>query len=167
MFLIRNAWQLQLHIFRTFNGFSSSTIRIGDLLNESEPMKDIVIQGWVRHSQRYGKMLFLKLNDGTCPYQLQAVVPRSVCHTVHIGSALRLRGQWIPSIGKQQQMEFLAEECLFVNEPNEYIGDSKERDALRVIPHLRPKTIEFASILRMRSRLNFLIHKFFNVSYKV
>ncbi|KAF7629932.1 AA_TRNA_LIGASE_II domain-containing protein, partial [Meloidogyne graminicola] len=53
----------------------SSSIRINDLLNESEPIRDIVIQGWVRHAQRFGKMLFLKLNDGTCHHQLQAVVP--------------------------------------------------------------------------------------------
>lgn len=66
-------------------------------------------------------MLFLKLNDGTCHHQLQAVVPRTICHTVHVGSALRLRGHWVPSIGKQQQMEFLAEQCLFVNESSEFV----------------------------------------------
>uniref|UniRef100_A0A1I8BNG0 AA_TRNA_LIGASE_II domain-containing protein n=1 Tax=Meloidogyne hapla TaxID=6305 RepID=A0A1I8BNG0_MELHA len=118
--------------------------------------------GWVRHAQRYGKILFLKLNDGTSPRQLQAVVPRTICHTVHVGSALRLRGQWIPSIGTQQQMEFLAEQCIFINEPSEFIVDAKDKDALRLIPHLRPKKIEFASILRLRSHLNFLIHEFFN-----
>ncbi|CAK5095954.1 unnamed protein product [Meloidogyne enterolobii] len=155
------ACQLQIQLVRKCSGLSSS-VRINDLLNESEQKQDVIIQGWVRHAQRYGKILFLKLNDGNSPHQLQAVVPRTICHTIHVGSALRLRGQWVPSIGTQQQMEFLAEQCIFINEPSEFVVDSKDKDALRLIPHLRPKKLEFASILRMRSHLNFLIHKFFN-----
>uniref|UniRef100_A0A914LBN6 Aminoacyl-transfer RNA synthetases class-II family profile domain-containing protein n=1 Tax=Meloidogyne incognita TaxID=6306 RepID=A0A914LBN6_MELIC len=157
----RKACQLQIQLIRKCSGLSSS-VRINDLLNESEPKQDVIIQGWVRHVQRYGKILFLKLNDGNCPHQLQAVVPRTICHTIHVGSALRLRGQWVPSIGTQQQMEFLAEQCIFINEPSELVVDTKDKDALRLIPHLRPKKLEFASILRMRSHLNSLIHKFFN-----
>ena len=48
-------------------------------------------------------------------------MPRTICHTIHVGSALRMRGKWVPSIGTQQQMEFLAEQCIFINEPSELV----------------------------------------------
>ena len=111
---------------------SNVHMRICELLNELQPRENIIIQvcflllylrnflqGWIRRAQRYGKMLFLKLNDGSSSHVIQAVVPRSLCHTASPGSAIQLRGRWLPSIGPEQSMEFLAEECNLIGTPEE------------------------------------------------
>ncbi|KAI3409802.1 hypothetical protein GPALN_006177 [Globodera pallida] len=137
--------------------------KFAELVNELKPRENVLIQGWVQRSQTYREKMFLKLNDGSSCHQIQAVVPRNVCKTLWVGSAIRLRGNWLPSIGTEQSMEFMADECLFVGQPSEapLIGDS---DIMRQMPHLRPKSKAFSATLRLRSHLTHLTHRFFDTA---
>lgn len=67
-------------------------------------------------------MLFLKINDGTSPHKIQVVVPRTLCSTVSVGSAIILHGEWVVSPGQGQSMEFLADKCLFMGKSEEHVS---------------------------------------------
>ncbi|KAL3116009.1 hypothetical protein niasHT_007309 [Heterodera trifolii] len=132
-----------------------------ELVNEFETRENVLIQGWICRSQTFGKKSFLKLNDGISCHEIQAVVPRNICKSLFVGSAIRMRGNWLPSKGTEQKMEFLAKECLFVGHPTEIplVGDC---DVMRQFPHIRPKSKSFSAVLRLRSHLTHHIHNFFN-----
>uniref|UniRef100_A0A914HAH1 Aminoacyl-transfer RNA synthetases class-II family profile domain-containing protein n=1 Tax=Globodera rostochiensis TaxID=31243 RepID=A0A914HAH1_GLORO len=118
--------------------------KFAELVNELKPRENVLIQGWVQRSQTYREKMFLKLNDGSSCHQIQAVVPRNVCKTLWVGSAIRAWNLW------QMNVYLLANRL--------------KHDIMRQMPHLRPKSKAFSAILRLRSHLTHLTHRFFDTA---
>lgn len=61
--------------------------------------------------------MFVHIHDGLTTGSLQIVVPRSVCKSVTVGSAVKANGKWVKSEGAQQDMELFATDFVVVG-PN-------------------------------------------------
>jgi asparaginyl-tRNA synthetase len=138
---------------------------VNELLKKIERCQDVLLEGWIRKSSRIGKYCFVHVNDGMSPNHVQAVIPRQIAKDVCVGNAVRLKGNWVPSEGRQQRMELEATQCdimsLTEDKMEKINYDVQNVDLLREHLHLRPKYPAFASILRLRSALNHFSHKFF------
>lgn len=65
--------------------------------------------------QRFRKWIFLKISKGSSTRSIQAVVPRDVCvPKINAGTAVKVIGDWVPSRGKQQDMELLVKKFVLV-----------------------------------------------------
>ena len=137
---------------------------------EAAEETEATVCGWVRTRRDSKTFSFLEINDGSCMATLQiiadATLPNYTDEIVHIqtGAAVRVTGKLVKSQGKGQSLEMHASEV-------EQLGASEEsyplrkkrhsREFLREIAHLRPRTNLFGAVFRVRSRLAFAIHEFF------
>jgi len=129
----------------------------------------VVIQGWVRTRRDAKAFSFLELNDGSCLRNLQCVVDAGVpgyeriaeCTT---GAAVRVEGRLVASQGGAQQWEVQATALELVGGADETFPLQKKGhtpEFLRTIAHLRPRTNLYGSVFRVRSRLAYAVHRFF------
>ena len=142
---------------------------IKDALQRTEPMAPIQVSGWVRTRRDSKAFSFVELNDGSCLKNLQIIIDAALPDYRHIeriatGASVSIVGQLVESKGKGQRWEVLASELKIVGEadatfPLQKKGHSAE--FLREIAHLRPRSNLFGSIFRMRNRLAFAVHRFF------
>jgi asparaginyl-tRNA synthetase len=111
------------------------------------------------------------LNDGSCFANLQVVVPDSLPNyagevlRLHPGASVVVEGTLVASEGGGQAVEVRAE-CVKVlgwADPMAYpLGKQKiNLDRLRELPHLRARTNTFGAVARVRNRLAFEVHRFF------
>ncbi len=129
----------------------------------------IFIQGWVRTRRDSKDFFFLEVNDGSCLKNLQVVVTRDVpdyegLKDVSTGASVSVVGNLTPSQGKGQTWEIQATEVTLIGPADESFPLQKKRHSmefLREISHLRPRANLFGAVFRVRSRLSFAIHKFF------
>lgn len=142
---------------------------IKNLLASQEQRSGVLVQGWVRTRRDSKSFFFMELNDGSCLRNLQVVVPDSVSgydqlEGVATGAAVAVKGDLVPSQGKGQSWEIQAREVSVVGLAAEDYPLQKKRHSvefLREIPHLRPRTNLLGAVFRVRSRLAFIIHRFF------
>jgi asparaginyl-tRNA synthetase len=143
--------------------------RIRELLSWQRAPQVVSVEGWVR-TMRQGKgMAFLAVNDGSCLQSLQVVVETAtamatVLKQVGTGSCIRVRGRLVESPAAGQHWEVLADELKLLGPVDEDYPLQKKRHSLeflREIAHLRPRTNLFGAVFRIRSRLAFAIHRFF------
>ncbi|MDE0768991.1 MAG: asparagine--tRNA ligase [Opitutaceae bacterium] len=138
------------------------------LASESE-REGILAQGWVRTRRDSKDFFFLELNDGSCLKNLQAVVTRDVPNfeelkAISTGASVSVVGKLIASQGKGQSWEIQANEVTLIGAADDSFPLQKKRHSmefLREISHLRPRANLFGAIFRVRSRLSFSIHRFF------
>jgi len=143
--------------------------RILALLNAEQSPGEVVVEGWVR-TVRYGKgVAFLAFNDGSCLSSLQVVIETAATAgaalpRVGTGACVRARGRLVASPGSGQRWELSADELEVLGPVDETYPLQKKRhgpEFLREIAHLRPRTNLFGAVFRVRSRLAFAIHRFF------
>ena len=148
-------------------------IKIKDLLNNNQGEKSVLVNGWVRtRRDSKGGFSFLEINDGSCQANIQAIVEHSlkefagVDKKITTGSCIAISGQLVASEGKGQKMEIQATAIeVYGSADVETYPLQKKRHSfeyLREIAHLRPRTNTFGSVMRVRSRLAYAIHQFFN-----
>ncbi|MDR0535357.1 MAG: asparagine--tRNA ligase [Puniceicoccales bacterium] len=134
------------------------------------PVDDIWLQGWVRTRRDAKTFSFVELNDGSCLKGMQVIVNSSLpgyadlMRRAATGSAISARGRLVASQGAGQKWEVIATEFAVIGEagadyPLQKKGCSLE--FLREIAHLRPRTNLFGAVFRIRSRLAYAIHQFF------
>ncbi|CAD5209053.1 unnamed protein product [Bursaphelenchus xylophilus] len=126
----------------------------------SESVKPIVLEGWVRKSHKIGKMTFLHVDDGRNGHTVQAVIPKSLGRNFNIGSAIRIKGSWIPSKGSMQSEEFLADQVQKMSEEQVKVVRT-DPEELRSHPDIRVALPSFAAVVKLRSKLNSATHRFF------
>src|SRR3954471_16277489 len=146
-----------------------STPNIRALLASPSPQSDITGQGWVRTRRDSKVCTFIELNDGSCLRGIQVVADANLpCASLypHIltGASVRVKGDLVQSPGAKQAFEVLAKDIEVLGEadgtyPLQKKGHTPE--FLRTIAHLRPRTNLLGSVFRVRSRMAFAIHQFF------
>jgi len=141
--------------------------RIKDLFH-SETERTYTVMGWVR---TFRNNQFVALNDGSCLANLQVVVDfenteSGVLKRITTGSALKIEGKLISSLGKGQSVELIVINLEILGDCDAEIYPLQPKkhslEFLREIAHLRFRTNTFSAIFRVRHALAFGIHKFFN-----
>ncbi len=142
---------------------------IKHILASSTPQDSILIQGWVRTRRDSKAFSFIEVNDGTSLKNLQVVVDASLPDYRHIGkattgSSVAVTGSLVASQGKGQSWEVIAETLAVIGEAGEGYPLQKKGHSLEFLrenAHLRPRTNLFGSVFRVRSRVAYAIHQFF------
>ncbi|MFL6540287.1 MAG: asparagine--tRNA ligase [Chthoniobacterales bacterium] len=146
-----------------------SPTRVKDALNSSGPTDEILVQGWVRTRRDSKTFSFIELNDGSSLKNLQVIAQDTLpnyddLQKLQTGASITVRGKLIPSQGKGQKWEVAADELKVLGASDDTYPLQKKGhtpEFLREISHLRPRSNLFGSVFRVRSRLAFAIHKFF------
>ena len=147
--------------------------KIIELLNSKEEQESILVKGWVRtRRDSKGGFSFLEINDGSCMGNIQSIVDHSLNEfqvldkQITTGSCVAIAGNLVASEGKGQNMEVQARSVKVYGtaDAEAYPLQKKHHsfEYLREIAHLRPRTNTFGAVMRVRSRLAYAIHQFFN-----
>ena len=145
--------------------------RVKAVLTEKEVGSTITIQGWVRTRRDTGSFSFLEINDGSCLANLQVIAENSLenynneVKKLSAGCAVIITGTLAESPAKGQDVELHASTVEVVGwaDSEEYPLQKKRHsfEFLREISHLRPRTNALGAVARVRSRLSFGVHQFF------
>jgi asparaginyl-tRNA synthetase len=146
-----------------------SPTSVKDALEKTAPVSPILVQGWVRTRRDSKDFSFIELNDGSCLRNLQIIARNSLANYVEVqrlttGASIIVRGELVASQGKGQSWEVVADKVDIVGPADDSYPLQKKghtSEFLREIAHLRPRSNLFGSVFRVRSRLAFAIHKFF------
>jgi asparaginyl-tRNA synthetase len=138
-------------------------------LASAGPSESIQVQGWVRTRRDSKDFSFIELNDGSCLRNLQIIAKNTLpnyeaVQRLNTGASIIVRGGLVASQGKGQSWEVVAEEIQIVGASDETYPLQKKGhtpEFLREIAHLRPRSNLFGAVFRVRSRLAFAIHQFF------
>ncbi len=151
-----------------FGAMSQST-PIKAILARTTPLDALLVEGWVRTRREAKTFSFLEVNDGSCLKNLQVIVDATLPNYAAIqhlntGAAVAVRGSVAASQGQGQQWELKAAAVEIVggadaSYPLQKKGHTPE--FLREIAHLRPRSNLFGCVFRVRSRLAYAIHQFF------
>jgi asparaginyl-tRNA synthetase len=145
------------------------TPSIRSLLTLTEPHPDVTIQGWVRTRRDSKNCTFIEVNDGSAFKGIQVVADNSLpCAALYpnitTGASIRVTGDLVASPGAKQSLELLAKEIEIIGPADSTYPLQKKGhtpEFLREIAHLRPRTNLLGSVFRVRSRMAFAIHRFF------
>ena len=139
------------------------------LQSEKSPGK-VLVSGWVRTKRDSKAFSFIEINDGSCLSSLQIVADATLdgydesVVPLHTGASVEVEGEIVESQGKGQKWEMQATRVTLLGAadadfPLQKKGHSME--FLRSIAHLRPRSNLFGAVFRVRSRMAFAIHQFF------
>ncbi|MEO8615755.1 MAG: asparagine--tRNA ligase [Luteolibacter sp.] len=142
---------------------------IKHVLKRTEPTDTLHVAGWIRTRRDSKSFSFLELNDGTCLGNLQIVADAGIPGYENIakmstGASVEVRGRLVPSPAAGQTWEMHAASLNLLGEaPDDYPLQKKghSTEFLRTIAHLRPRTNLYGAVFRMRSRMAYAVHKFF------
>ncbi len=146
-------------------------ISIVDILQSDAIHQEFTVKGWVRS---FRANQFVALNDGSTIKNLQCVVDfentdDTLLKRITTGSAIIITGSLEESQGAGQRVEIKVKNIEIAGDadPEEVkltILSPKRHtlEKLREQAHLRVRTNTFGAIMRMRSKLSFAIHQYFN-----
>lgn len=131
----------------------------------------IEVRGWVRtRRDSKGGFSFIEINDGSCFGNLQIIADgdlpnyETVITHLSVGSSIVAVGTLKASQGKGQATELAASEVRLIGDaPSDYPLQKKRHsfEKLREWAHLRPRTNSFGALTRVRNRLAYSVHQFF------
>src|SRR6266853_3300766 len=142
---------------------------IKNVLVSTEPKDAIQVKGWVRTRRDSKGFSFLELNDGSSLANLQTVVDAGTPGYEHIaqfttGASAIIDGKLVASPAQGQKWEMRASRIELVGSADPSYPLQKKghtQEFLRTIAHLRPRSNMYGAVFRMRSRLAFAVHQFF------
>ena len=142
---------------------------INDALQSTAPTAAIQVQGWVRTRRDSKDFSFIELNDGSSLRSLQIIAKNTLPNYADVqrlttGASVIVSGALVASQGKGQKWELVADTIEIVGATDETYPLQKKGhtpEFLREIAHLRPRSNLFSSVFRVRSRLAFAVHEFF------
>ncbi len=139
--------------------------------NKEEYTKgQLVVAGWVKSCRGNGKFGFIDLTDGTCFKGLQIVFTEEklanfdIVEKLNTGSAIMCKGNLVLTPENKQPFEMQAEEIEVISATDsEYPLQKKKHslEFLREIAYIRPRTNLFNAVFRVRSKLAYILHEFF------
>ncbi|MBP3345145.1 MAG: asparagine--tRNA ligase [Clostridia bacterium] len=132
--------------------------------------KEIVVAGWVKSCRGNGSFGFIDLTDGTSFKTLQIVFTKEkldnfdIVEKINTGSSIMCKGKLLLTPENKQPFELQAEAITILSATDsEYPLQKKKHslEFLREIAYLRPRANLFNAVFRVRSKLAFLLHEFF------
>ena len=144
--------------------------KIAELLNSDKFLQEVEVKGWVRS---FRSNRFIAINDGSTINNIQCVIdfentPEDVLKRITVGAALMIKGTLKESLGSQQsvEVEVTSLEILGDANPEEVkltiLSPKKHSlEKLREQAHLRIRTNTFGAVMRVRSKLSFAVHSYF------
>jgi len=145
--------------------------QIIDILESGQVGAEITVKGWVRTRRGSKNVSFIALNDGSTINNLQVVADaenfgEEVLKHINTGAAIAATGKLVESTGSGQSVELQAGKIEIIGkaDPDKYPIQPKRHslEFLREVAHLRPRTATYSAIFRIRHKLIFAIHNFFN-----
>ena len=143
---------------------------VRNLLNSATALDSVELAGWVRTRRDSKEFSFMELNDGSCLKGIQVIIDLGTPGSEEVGkmntgAAVKVAGELLESPGQGQSWEVRATEVELVGGvPDDFPLQKKGHtpEFLRSIAHLRPRTNLYGATFRMRSRLAYAVHRFFN-----
>jgi len=161
---------------------------IREILAEVPASQRTEVRGWVRTKRDTKNLVFVEVNDGSCRAGIQCTFDRGTgtpdaqtedaLATLGTGASVAVSGKLVPSPAAGQTVELSADSLRVLGDAPAEARDrespglsvpayplQKKRHSmefLREIAHLRPRTNTFAAVARVRSRLAYAIHRYFN-----
>src|SRR6056297_1544178 len=143
------------------------SVTIKEVLKGKLLLQDITINGWVR---TFRSNRFIALNDGSTINTIQCVVDfekfdEDVLKQINTGAALKISGTLVESQGRGQSVEIQVTDIHVHGsaDPETYPIQPKKHslEFLREKAHLRVRTNTFSAVMRVRSKLAFAVHEYF------
>ncbi|UTC93271.1 asparagine--tRNA ligase [Treponema denticola] len=147
---------------------------IKDILTSEPKGQAIDVYGWVRTKRETKNLVFIEINDGSCFASIQATFDRdtgldnnteALLKKAGTGVSVKVSGNLVPSPAAGQRVELQANNIhIFGEADQEKYPLQKKRHSmefLRDIAHLRARTNTFGAVARVRSRMAYAIHTFF------
>ena len=140
---------------------------VAELLKSGSVLQEVIIKGWVR---TFRSNRFIALNDGSTINNIQCVIdfentPEDTLKRITTGAAIYIKGIIAESQGKGQSVEIQVSNIEILGDSNadEYPIQPKKHsfEFLRENAHLRVRTNTFSAVMRVRSKLSFAVHKYF------
>ncbi|XP_066589745.1 asparaginyl-tRNA synthetase [Prorops nasuta] len=124
---------------------------------KDEVGKEVKVKGWVRTVRKMKENIFVEITDGSGPGSLQIVIPKPIKpNNLSTGCSLKAEGEI--GIAPNNRLELHASNVSVIGAGNiadgEYPFSTKKAmpsEYTRQYLHLRPKTKEFSSLLRLRN----------------
>ncbi len=142
---------------------------IRDIL-QTTPPAEVSAYGWVKTRRDSKGIHFVQISDGSCFTDLQVVIedgvmPEETLKKITIGACARFDGTLVESPAAGQSVELKASGVQIYGEadPSEYPMQKKRAsfEFLREHAHFRTRGNTFGAVFRMRDKLSWAIHKFF------
>ena len=143
------------------------TSSVAELLQSDITLQEVTLKGWVR---TFRSNRFIALNDGSTIHNIQCVVDfektkEDILKRITTGASVCITGTLVESLGKGQTVEIQVStlQILGDSNPDEYPIQPKKHslEFLREQAHLRVRTNTFSAVMRVRSKLSFAVHKYF------
>ena len=144
--------------------------KVAEILESDQFLQEFKVSGWVRS---FRSNRFVALNDGSTINNIQCVIdfekfnPETL-KRITVGAAISVKGILKESEGKQQRVEVDVKEVTILGDANPEevkltILSPKRHslEKLREQAHLRVRTNTFGAIMRVRSKLSFAVHSYF------
>ncbi|WP_026933352.1 asparagine--tRNA ligase [Christiangramia echinicola] len=144
--------------------------KIAEILESDQFLQEHHVKGWVRS---FRSNRFIALNDGSTLKNLQCVIDfentdEDLIKRINVGAAISVKGTLKESMGSQQRVEIEVTELEILGDANPeevkltILSPKKHSmEKLREQAHLRVRTNTFGAVMRVRSRLSFAVHKYF------
>lgn len=142
-----------------------------ELLKSDKIHQEFTVKGWVRS---FRGNQFVSLNDGSTINNLQCVVDfentdPALLKRITTGAAVAIKGTLEESQGGGQRIEIKAKDIHIEGDAdpqevkNTILSPKRHTlEKLREQAHLRVRTNTFGAVMRLRSKLSFAIHEYFN-----
>jgi asparaginyl-tRNA synthetase len=145
--------------------------RIKNILREQPLGETLEIHGWVRTKRDTGGLSFIEVGDGSSLANLQVLANNTlenyekVVKELSTGASLTVLGELkaSPASGQDVELEAHRIELVGAADPVSYPLQKKRHsfEFLRELSHLRPRTNALGAVARVRSRLSYAVHAFF------
>jgi asparaginyl-tRNA synthetase len=147
-------------------------LSVSEARQEQAIGKQVEVRGWVRtRRDSKGGFSFIEINDGSCLGNIQAIADQSLPNyeaeilQLSVGSSVKVAGEVVASQGGKQATELKASSVVVTGhaDPQEYPLQKKRHtlEKLREWAHLRPRTNTISAVARVRNRISFSTHQFF------
>jgi asparaginyl-tRNA synthetase len=143
---------------------------VKEITTKGKVSEEYHLKGWIRS---FRNNRFLALNDGSCLSNMQCVLdPENYndefLKTINTGCSVGIKGTLVESQGQGQSVEIEIDEIIILGHADSddlrktILSPKKHSlEKLREQAHLRVRTNTFGAVMRLRSKLSFAVHEYF------